>query len=50
MIFFNVNPAFNQTADFASDDSGEEAIRIFLIWRKQQKSLRRKQQKSLFIF
>lgn len=31
------------STDFTSEDSGEEAIRNFLIWRKQQKSLRRRQ-------
>lgn len=29
------------SGDFASEDSGEEAIRNFLVWRKQQKALRR---------
>ena len=31
------------STDFTSEDSGEEAIRNFLIWRKQQKSNRRRQ-------
>ena len=31
------------STDFTSEDSGEEAIRNFLIWRKQQKTNRRRQ-------
>ena len=31
------------STDFTSEDSGEEAIRNFLIWRRQQKSNRRRQ-------